>query len=230
MRRMSQVMSEPAAEQSLHQQLARRVRHEIGDFLQKVYATVAILQKRLPAECVQERELLRRLRSRAEVCKEQIDAIQDFLCPIHLALEPANLSQIAARAVNSLRPRFPQLDLQVDGDAEVFATGDPPRLARIGCLLLMNACEAAARHVRMTSRQEPGTGDAVWTITDDGPGVSTEVSEQIFQPFFTSRAGHVGLGLTVVQKLVLLHGGQVHAENLPGQGFQVTIRLPGCPK
>src|SRR5262249_61520139 len=69
---------------SLPEKLARTLRHEVGDFLQKLYASVAILQSRLPPEWDLERDILARLHHRAEQCKELLDAVQDFLCPIYL--------------------------------------------------------------------------------------------------------------------------------------------------
>lgn len=56
---------------------ARMLRHEMGDFLQQVYACVAILKERLPEDWTQERAMILRLRTGAERCKNLLDAIQN---------------------------------------------------------------------------------------------------------------------------------------------------------
>lgn len=210
----------------MHQQLARRLRHEIGDFLQKLYATVAILQQRLPEDFGLERDLLTRLRARAENCRHLVDEIQDFLCPITLHCEHTDLAELAGRLVAKASARHPGIDIKADGDTAVYARVDPARMAQVGEVLLTNACESGSRQVRFTSRQLPETGEVEWIVSDNGSGVASELEAQLFTPFFTTRTVHAGLGLTLVRKIVELHHGRVEAENSPGKGFSVTVRLP----
>ena len=76
---------------TLPEALVRTIRHEVGDHLQTVYAAVAILQKRLPAEAAVERRVLADLRSRAEECKRLLDDVSDLVSPLSLSVEPADL-------------------------------------------------------------------------------------------------------------------------------------------
>src|SRR5262245_1200892 len=69
---------------NLPEALARTLRHEVGDLLQTVYATVAILQERLPRDWSLERRVLTDLRGRAEVCKNLLDNVHDLVCPVSL--------------------------------------------------------------------------------------------------------------------------------------------------
>ena len=61
--------------------VARTLRHEVGDLLQSIYSTVAIMQRLLAPEAERERRLLADLRLRAEICRDQIDAAHDLLRP-----------------------------------------------------------------------------------------------------------------------------------------------------
>jgi signal transduction histidine kinase len=214
------------ADRELAEKLARTLRHEVGDFLQKVYASVAILQKRLASDLNLERDVLTRLRARAETCKQLLDAIQDFLCPLLLTREPTDLVQVAGAVADDARRRHPAVEFQADSTIQATILGDADRLTRVGEMLQMNAIEAGARRIAMAATVRPETGQVEWTVTDDGPGVPLELVERLFHPFFTTRAGHAGLGLALVQKVITLHGGQVHAGNLPQGGFRVRMLLP----
>ncbi len=64
------------------------------------------------------------------------------------------------------------------------------------------------------------------TISDSGPGISDAALANLFRPFFTTKPNGTGLGLAVVQKIVVQHGGQVEARNLPQGGAAFILTLP----
>jgi signal transduction histidine kinase len=215
-----------AAMRSMPELLARTIRHEVGDMLQTVYATVAILQKRLPADWHLEQKILADMRSRAEGCKHLLDAIHDFACPISLSLERVDLADLTSMAVRVASARFPQLEIVAEANNKPVLQGDSRRLMEIGSLLLTNAGEAAQRRITVHAGHRPVTEEVEWTITDDGPGVAPEQQNRLFHPFFTTRHAHAGLGLALAQKLVQLHGGTITAANVPHGGFRVQMLFP----
>jgi signal transduction histidine kinase len=203
------------------------LRHEIGDFLQNLYASVVILQSRLPPEWDLEREVLARLRKRAEGCKRLLDAVQDFLCPVRLSPEPSDLVRITAAEVEEAKDKHPHLEWSVEGPPSAPITADSQRISQAINNLLTNAAEAARHRVRVRLTAQ-GNG-FVWEVTDDGPGLPAEAPQRLFGPFFTTRPGHAGLGLFLARKLVQLHGGRIEAGNLAQGGFQVRLHLPAEP-
>ncbi len=208
------------------EELARTLRHEIGDFLQKVYAVVAILQDRLPDELTQERDLLAGLRRRAEQCKHLVDDVQDFLCPTHLEAQSFDLTTVVAGMVQEAQTEYPRLQVQMEGSAPAPVQADLIRISQVGHALFNNACEAARRQVRTRVGVDPTGRQVVWTVTDDGPGVAADFAPRLFMPFRSTRPGHAGLGLALARKIVEGHGGQISAANLPEGGFQVKVILP----
>ncbi len=214
---------------SMPEALVRTLRHEIGDFLQKVYATVAILKDRFPPEQEQERGVLLRLWSRAEVCKRVLDTAHDFTCPVTLSPEPVDLAVVANKLLAAARERFPHLEFSLEQAGNTRLSADPKRLSQTGDLLLTNAAEAAQARVVVGLTPGPGSGEITWTFRDDGPGIAPELADKLFTPFFTTRAGHSGLGLALARKLVDLHGGRITAGNLPAGGFQARVVLPEQP-
>jgi two-component system, NtrC family, nitrogen regulation sensor histidine kinase NtrY len=214
---------------SLPEALVRTLRHEMGDFLQKVYATVAILKARLPAESEMEHGLLGRLRARAETCKDVLDAAHDYVCTVMLDCEPVDLVALTRELVTKLSPRFGQLEIRCEAAGAVLANADPRRAAQVIEALLLNACEAARAKVVCRLTPHPDRNEVEWTVVDDGPGFPTEQSDRLFSPFFTTKAGHAGLGLALARKLVELHGGRIVVGNEPGDGFKASITFPAEP-
>ncbi len=217
------------AGRSLPEAIARCLRHEVGDLLQTVYATVAILQKRLPAEWSLERRILGDMRNRAESCKELLDTVHDFACPLSLALDQVDLAELTSLLVDAAGARYPQLNIKAEVGGAMLVLADGKRLAQVGTWLLDNACQAARQHVWFRISREPVDGEVEWTVTDDGLGVPAEQMERLFKPFYTTRYGHAGLGLALAEKMVLLHGGRISAANVPEGGFQLRVLLPAAP-
>jgi len=67
---------------------------------------------------------------------------------------------------------------------------------------------------------------AVVEVSDDGVGIATEDRDKIFLPFFTTKPAGTGLGMSIVKKIVDLHGGDIAIESAPGRGTRVRISLP----
>ncbi len=212
--------------QSLPEALARTLRHEMGDFLQKVYASVAILESRLPAGANLERDLLARLRGRAESCKQFLDAVQDFLSPLNLDRGPVDLTHLARQVVEIARRRYPNVDIRVESNGAAWISADAERMLQVAEALLTNACEAARGQVIFRTDCDPAGQQFEWSISDDGPGIAAHLKGYLFRPFFTTRPGHPGLGLALAQKLVSLHGGRLTVANMPGGGFCARVSMP----
>jgi signal transduction histidine kinase len=217
------------APRSLPEAVTRFLRHEVGDLLQSIYATAAILQRRLPAEWEMERRIVADLRGRAESCKNLLDTVHDFICPLTLNLEPVNLAQLADGLVSAAAAQYPQLQVQAEAVAAPVVMADPNRLTHVGKVLLAQACETARQQVGFRTAAGPGTGEAEWILSADGPGLPAEWQERLANPFVTSRPSPRGLGLALAHRLVLLHGGQLTAEPMPGGGARVRVLLPGVP-
>lgn len=209
--------------------LVRTVRHEVGDLLQTVYAAVAILQKRLPAEAGLERKILGDLRSRAEDCKRLLDSTSDLVSPLSLSIEEVELAQLAAALVAAVAPRFPKLETRADSSERVYLLADEKRLSQVGEALLTQACEAALRRVDFQTRPDHAGGGVEWTVIDDRPSVGADDQADSFDPFDMTRPGNSGIRLALAKRLAQLHGGSITAASLPEGGFYVRVWLPTKP-
>ena len=112
---------------------------------------------------------------------------------------------------------------------------DPEQIHQVLLNLLLNAIEAMENSDRervLTIKAGSRDGMATLLVSDTGQGIAAEKREQLFEPFFTTKAAGGGLGLSILQTIVLRHGGLVTVESVPGQGaaFTVTLPLTGPPK
>jgi len=126
------------------------------------------------------------------------------------------------------------VDIQQD---PIWVDGDPSRLQQIQANLLSNAAKytPAGGHVLLKAGREEGA--AVIRVSDDGAGIHTEMLESIFDLFVQSTrtldrsAGGLGVGLTLVRALVVMHGGVVTVTSPgEGKGSEFVVRLPVTTK
>ena len=118
------------------------------------------------------------------------------------------------------------------GAGDVVVEVDSAQIRQVLVNLLRNAVEAMqendpSRDARVTiSTGVRPDGAVEFAISDTGPGLSPEAREQLFQPFFTTKANGMGLGLSVCRRLIEAHGGSIEADNLPGGGAIFRFQLP----
>jgi two-component system nitrogen regulation sensor histidine kinase NtrY len=97
--------------------------------------------------------------------------------------------------------------------------------------LLRNAVEACSQSstspkVSIASEVDEERGVSNITVDDNGPGIEPSARERIFQPFFTSKRGGTGLGLALVQKIIVFHNGRITAGSSTLGGASLHVTLP----
>ncbi|HEX6900920.1 MAG TPA: ATP-binding protein [Thermoanaerobaculia bacterium] len=155
---------------------------------------------------------------------------------ITLQREPVEIAQVVAGAVEASQPLIQEKEqlLEVHVPEEpVRVTGDLTRLSQVVLNLLNNAAKYTPEggHIRLTvERQE---GEAVIRVRDTGVGIAADLLPEIFELFTQGERsldrpeGGLGIGLTLVKRLVELHGGTVQAlSEGPGLGTEMIVRLP----
>jgi len=126
--------------------------------------------------------------------------------------------------------REAKVTAKVDPDAgQVW--GDPVQLLQVLLNLALNAIEAMSA-VRLDARRlfiragRDGNGDILVSVRDSGPGFPSGIAEQLFEPFFSTKADGTGMGLAISRSIIEAHGGTLSGENCDGGGACFTVRLP----
>ncbi|MGA7791856.1 MAG: ATP-binding protein [Candidatus Acidiferrales bacterium] len=172
--------------------------------------------------------ILRQTRSLTHVVTEFLK----FARPLELADEQVSISPMIERIVTEIGevvPGVPFVTMGEFGDV----SGDDALLRQAILNLARNAAEAATDNPaggRVIIRGEmdksgPLPGQRI-SITDNGPGIPAEALTKIFMPFYTTKANGTGLGLAVVQKIIVQHGGSIEARNQPLGGAEFIVWLP----
>ena len=170
------------------------------------------------------------IRAETEAMREVVTNFLNFARPTQLTLTPVDLRAVADRAADDLRADARALrgDIEVVGE---FGTieGDDVLLRQAFSNLLRNAIEACAAAkivpaVRVDARVDPASSTCTLVFSDNGPGFSEQARDRIFHPFFTTKPQGTGLGLALVQKIVVTHNGRVAATS--GSGGRISVTLP----
>ncbi|HEX2546325.1 MAG TPA: ATP-binding protein, partial [Ramlibacter sp.] len=153
-----------------------------------------------------------------------------------LQQQRVDLGSVVERAMESLRALLDERAHEVtitQPGRPLFVHGDPARLEQVVVNLLTNACKYTDRGGRITVTLAQAGGQARLEVQDNGIGMAPEVLERIFDLFAQAERGlarsqgGLGIGLTIVRRLVELHGGTVRAESAGlGQGATFTVDLP----
>jgi two-component system OmpR family sensor kinase len=148
---------------------------------------------------------------------------------------PVDLARIAADAVDDARTIQPGRPIEFNADGATVVEGDEARLRQVVINLLSNTLEHTPNDARVNVTVSTNEARARITVADEGPGLSAEDAERIFDRFFRvdpSRArenGGAGLGLSIVKAIVEAHHGTVSLETAAGRGARFIVELPGTP-
>jgi len=108
---------------------------------------------------------------------------------------------------------------------------DAGQLTQVLVNLVVNAVQAMPRGGRLTIETQVQDGHVACSVQDTGVGMTEEVLDRLFVPFFTTKEVNqgTGLGLPVVHGIITSHGGTIEVASTPGTGTKFTIRLPLDP-
>jgi PAS domain S-box-containing protein len=226
-------------------EMAAAIAHEVKNPLAGIEVMAGLLKRQL-ADNEDALSILTDIIKEAKMANAIVIEVLDFVRPIRLQVEHIAIADVVRDAVSMAdshkRRGAIQVALSVPDDLP-FIQGDPHQLRQIFTNLLTNAFEAmdGRGQVRISASQlatedEVAVGSDVKAVpmiqvevTDNGPGVTPDVMDKMFSPFFTTKPQGSGLGLAIVRKIVDAHDGRIDVSARPDGGvrFRVTIPVTG---
>ena len=210
-----------------------RILHQIKNPLQTVVLNADILQdERIVGDAAGRREVCEAIVSESQRLVSMLDELSVYASGARRALnrQPVRLdvlvAQVARQEERSGRDSGVRVEQSLQEGTIVFA--DAYYLHQVFENLVRNAREAMQEQEdrRLALRVETAGAAAEVRVTDNGPGISPEQLEQIFQPFVSTKGKGMGLGLAICREIVEGHGGSLDVESTPGTGSTFIVRLP----
>jgi len=178
------------------------------------------------------REYVNAIRAETESLSQVVTNFLNFARPAQLMLARVELGAICDRAADEIRGDVGALGGNVAVIGE-FGTveGDEVLLRQAFSNLLRNALEACtgagvAPEISIGSEIDEAQRVSRITVNDNGPGIPPDARERVFRPFFTSKRNGTGLGLALVQKIIVFHNGRIAVGEAPDRGASLQVTLP----
>jgi len=172
------------------------------------------------------------IRAEAESLGQVVTNFLNFARPAQLTLSRVDLRTICERATEEIRAEARTLggSVEVRGEFGVLE-GDEVLLRQAFSNLLRNAMEACVGasktpQIVVTSELDRAQHVSKISVNDNGPGIAPEMRERVFRPFVTMRRNGTGLGLALVQKIIVFHNGRVVIGTSPAGGASLQVTLP----
>jgi two-component system, sensor histidine kinase len=177
----------------------------------------------------------RQVRHQSRLVDDLLDVTRLATSNILLDVRPIDLHALLARAVASVRHLAAEqhhLLTLTRPEKTVIVDGDTVRLEQVICNLLTNSIKYTPKGGLIEVELACAEERAIIRVRDDGAGIPTELIDHVFSPFYQERLGTsankgLGLGLTIAQRLVALHGGQISVKSAGRDlGTEFVVELP----
>ena len=212
--------------------------HELRNPLAPIANAVHLLRRHNSNDPVQQQATTiidRQVRQLTHLVDELLEMSRINTGQVQLRRQPVAMSHLIERAVETVHPLIVQrrhaLTVSLPPQP-IWLNADPFRLEQVVVNLLTNAAKYTEVGGRIALSVEPEGPEAVLRVRDTGMGIASELLPHIFDLFTQAQRsldrsqGGLGIGLSLVQRLVTLHGGTVQAHSAPGQGSEFVVRLP----
>ena len=221
-------------------QLSAGLAHELRNPLAVIKGSAEMLNKKLQSTEPLSSELANNISSEVNRLNALVSRFLDFARPSHLEKHPEALPDLVDRALKAVHDRWPEAPVLVERQYAPNLPAvplDAELCEQVFTNLFLNAYEALAGaggkiRVAITETddapvaEDGGRRGMLVEIEDNGPGIPAELKEQIFNPFFTTKKSGVGLGLSIVSKIVDDHRGWIRLSSpTGGEGKGTCFRV-----
>ena len=219
-------------------ELSGSLAHELNLPLTAILSNAQAAQRLLAngeTDLAEVRQILNDIASEDKRAAEVIRRLRLLLKKGEVQWQSVSINEVVHDVLELMRSDL--INQKVTVDCELpqnlpIVTGDPVQLQQVLLNLVVNACDAMAnlaipeRRILICAGIEDGSSAVSVSVIDRGDGIPEEKLEQIFEPFFSTKAKGMGLGLSVCRTIITAHRGKLWARNNPDRGATFHFSLP----
>lgn len=209
---------DPAEKLDAIVRLAMDITHKVNNSLASALNYVFILREAYSDETA--KQLLKKIEKGIHSSKDTLQELVDLSHPS--AGMPESIDIVEGFKV--IVSGFAGLEFKMDFKGSPQIKASRLSLGALMTKLLDNALEAGATVMRIRGMEEDG--NMALFISDNGCGMTGEQIGRVFEPFFSTKTGHKGLGLYTAYHIVRSMGGNIRCRSLPGGGIEFRIDIP----
>jgi signal transduction histidine kinase len=211
-------------------QLAAGIAHEIRNPLTSINILIHSMTETLSSGD-SSKEDLKVIEEEINRINEIVDQFLRFAKPAPPLLEKAEVVPIFEETLQLLRPQIERQRIAVKKEFQPFLPPilmDREQMKQVILNLLLNAVQAMPKggHLKLKGKISEDDGWIKLSVQDSGVGIPDEDLDRLFDPFFSTKEGGIGLGLSIAHRIIDQHNGKIEVESGPGNGTLFTVSLP----
>ncbi|HVE87467.1 MAG TPA: ATP-binding protein [Myxococcales bacterium] len=216
--------------------ISAQIAHEVRNPLSSIGLNAELLEESLGSARFSSPEHAREARDVLQAMSREIDRLtevtEQYLRMARLPtpqLQPEDVNELLDSVLDFSREEMERSGVKLERALDASAPRallDEGQLRQVFLNLLRNSREAMPGGGQLHVRSRAENGAVEVTFPDTGRGMTPDVKERIFEPFFSTKEGGTGLGLAVSQQIVQAHGGSIRCDSAPGRGTTFVVRLP----
>jgi signal transduction histidine kinase len=217
-------------------EMAAAIAHEVKNPLAGIEVMAGLLRRKI-ADAPDAQKVLTDIIAEAKMANKIVQEVLEFVRPIRLQVDSTAVVDAVQSAVQAADTKVQRggVTVEVSVPTELpLIHGDRHQLTQLFTNLLTNAYEAMNGRGRVTITASSthiddgakGREAVLVELEDEGPGMSSDVADRVFSPFFTTKPQGSGLGLAIVRKIVDAHDGSIDLQTAPGRGTKIRVTLP----
>jgi signal transduction histidine kinase len=221
-----------AAKLAVVGEMAAAMSHEVRTPLGIIRSSAQVLMRE-PKLTKEGKEVCGFVVSETERLNKLVSSLIDAAKPRALDLKPTDIVIIAKHTVALLQAEAAkkQIQLHFEVKAQINTTElilniDAEQMTQVLLNLLLNAIQILPEKGQVWLTITPMLKHVEISVADDGPGISADKQDNVFDPFFSQRSGGIGLGLAIVKQIVIAHFGEIFVQESPQHGAEFIIRIP----
>ena len=231
-----------AQKQAAWREVARRVAHEIKNPLTPIALSADRIRRHLERGTRPDEASLKIIRSCSESIAGAVETVRTLVDEFATLArfpasqpQPASLNTIVENALSMFNGRLDNIQVRTDLASELpHVMADPEAMKRALANLMDNAAEAVqnsmVREIQISTALLASRDAVELVIADSGHGVTQDLKEKLFLPYFSTKKRGTGLGLAIVNRIIEDHHGSIRVEENKPVGARFIVELPVAPE